>query len=114
MRELCGDEPAGSLRGHFRRYKLSGRESVRVDDLLEWAEWFEGADRRIARSGDPEGTEVSTVFLGVDHQFGKGPPLLFETMTFGGPFDGEQDRSATWSAAEAAHEDACRVAGVVL
>lgn len=27
---------------------------------------------------------VSTIFLGLDHRFyGRGPPLLFETMTFG-------------------------------
>lgn len=26
--------------------------------------------------------DVSTVFLGVDHGFGGGPPLLFETMVF--------------------------------
>jgi len=25
---------------------------------------------------------VSTVFLSLDHQFGKGPPLIFETMVF--------------------------------
>lgn len=26
---------------------------------------------------------VSTVFLGLDHQYGEGPPLVFETMVFG-------------------------------
>jgi hypothetical protein len=25
---------------------------------------------------------VSTVFLGIDHGFGEGPPLIFETMVF--------------------------------
>lgn len=25
---------------------------------------------------------ISTVWLGSDHQFGKGPPLIFETMVF--------------------------------
>jgi hypothetical protein len=28
---------------------------------------------------------ISTVFLGIDHQFGKGQPLLFETMVFEDP-----------------------------
>lgn len=28
------------------------------------------------------GRVVSTVFLGIDHSFGFGPPLLFETMVF--------------------------------
>lgn len=27
---------------------------------------------------------VSTVFLGLDHSYGKGPPILWETMVFGG------------------------------
>lgn len=35
---------------------------------------------------------VSTVFLGVDHSHGSGPPVLWETMVFGGPMDQEQDR----------------------
>lgn len=31
---------------------------------------------------------VSTVFLGLDHNFtGKGPPILFETMVFGGTLE---------------------------
>ena len=32
---------------------------------------------------------ISTVFLGIDHNFNlEGPPLLFETMIFGGIKDG--------------------------
>ena len=32
--------------------------------------------------------KISTVFIGIDHQFLKsGPPLLFETMVFGGELD---------------------------
>ena len=31
---------------------------------------------------------VSTVFLGLDHSFGSGPPVLFETMIFGPARDG--------------------------
>jgi hypothetical protein len=33
---------------------------------------------------------VSTVFLGTNHSFGFEPPLLFETMIFGGRFDDYQ------------------------
>lgn len=47
--------------------------------------------------------EVSTVFLGLDHSFGSGPPLLFETLVFGGPFDQEMERYATWVEAEYGH-----------
>lgn len=46
---------------------------------------------------------VSTVFLTVDHGFGRGAPVLFETMVFGGDHDGEQWRYRSWDDAEAGH-----------
>jgi hypothetical protein len=50
---------------------------------------------------------VSTVWLGIDHAFGSGPPIIFETMTFGGAHDGEIfDRYPTELAAVAGHEQA--------
>lgn len=48
---------------------------------------------------------VSTVFLGLDHQYGDGPPLLFETMVFGGPLDHEMNRYSTWNEAEKGHQE---------
>lgn len=47
--------------------------------------------------------EVSTVFLGLDHSWSGPPPLLFETMVFGGTLDQEQVRYSTWDEAEAGH-----------
>lgn len=48
------------------------------------------------------------MFLGLDHQFGDGPPLLFETMVFKGEsaFAGEEfcERCSTWTEAEAMHQ----------
>jgi hypothetical protein len=46
---------------------------------------------------------VSTVFLGLDHGHGGGPPVLWETMIFahGQEFDQDQDRYTS-------HEDAVR------
>jgi len=61
------------------------------------------AERRVARDevGD---SDVSTVFLQLDHSFtGRPPPLVFETMVFGGPLDGECERYATWDEAEMGH-----------
>lgn len=46
---------------------------------------------------------VSTVFLGMDHSWGHGPPQLFETMIFEGPYDGAQWRYATYEEAEDMH-----------
>ena len=63
------------------RYILEGRTPVPCPDLLGWARWLETADRRVALT-EHELFRVSTVFLGLDHRFGRGPPLLFETMVF--------------------------------
>jgi hypothetical protein len=80
-----------------------------VDDVVKWAEWFEESNRRVKRTvyNDVNDNEVvvSTVFLGLDHNFsGKGPPILFETMVFGGKFDQEYDRYSTWEAATIGHD----------
>lgn len=65
------------------------------DDLDAWGRWMSrGIDARtIARDrfGD---VWISTVFLGMDHAY-DGPPMLFETMVFGGPLDEEMDRYST-------------------
>lgn len=50
--------------------------------LMEWADWFQTANRVVSQDTVGE-IMVSTVFLGLDHQWGDGPPLLFETMFFG-------------------------------
>jgi hypothetical protein len=57
-----------------------------------------------------DGVEVSTVFLGLDHAWGKGPPMLFETMIFGGEHDQYQERCSTWEQAEEMHRRACALA----
>jgi hypothetical protein len=71
------------------------------EDLMTWAAFMENQDaRRIALDtvGD---VMVSTVFLGLDHNFawlGRGAnphPLVFKTMVFNGPLDQEQDRYHT-------------------
>jgi len=63
---------------------------------------------------------VSTIFLGLDHQWGNGPPILFETMVFvenphtvellgkeitlNSDFLDIQERCSTWLEAEAQHQ----------
>lgn len=79
-------------------------DPVREDDIVKWAEWMEGNRARIVDSTHIGSWRVSTVFLGTDHSFVEGePPVLFETMVFGGPLDGEQERYYTWDLAEAGH-----------
>lgn len=85
-----------------RNYILVDREPVLEPDLLEWARKFGSCDRVVAQT-EIEGGVISTVFLGLDHNWGAGPPLLFETMVF---IDGESvlcERCSTWKQAEAQH-----------
>jgi hypothetical protein len=85
------------------KYILDGKIAVECHDLKAWAKWYETGNRRVADE-TINGMRVSTVFLSLDHSFGEGPPMLFETMVFGGPLDQEQDRCATWDQAEAMHK----------
>ena len=85
------------------KYILKDRAPVPCDDLYDWARWFETSKRHVANDEVGQ-VRISTVFLGLDHRWGKdGPPLLFETMVFGGKRDGEQWRCSTWDDAEAQH-----------
>lgn len=80
-------------------------DPVPESDVMKWAQWFEkaGAERQVARTTLGGDVVVSTVFLGLDHSFGRGDPQLFETMIFGGALDQTQDRYATRQAAINGH-----------
>ena len=80
-------------------------EPVRCDDLLEWARAFETTNRLVALDRVGE-VGISTVFLGLDYSFGEGLPVLWETMIFGGPHDGYQDRYTSRVEALAGHAKA--------
>lgn len=90
-------------------YKLdANRNPVPVGDdpesLADWARWNNVENRRVALTViDDEGNNVSTVFLGLDHSYSGGRPVLFETLIFGGPYDGDMWRYHTWAEAEAGH-----------
>lgn len=85
-------------------YILDGRTPVAVDGIEEWAQ--RGGSVRVDETVIGQ-ARVSTVFLGIDHQHGDGPPLLFETMILGGEHDEYQKRCSTYAQAEAQHEAAC-------
>ena len=54
---------------------------------------------------------VSTVFLVLNHNYtGDGPPVLYETMIFGGPHSDRQWRYPTREAALAGHNQAVTLA----
>lgn len=84
---------------------------VKTCNLMTWARWMEAVSR--LRDGDLTERHVavhragrlfvSTVFLGLDHNFGWQPPQWFETMAFIGGESIEMDRYETWEQAEAGH-----------
>ena len=79
-------------------------EPIPEPNLLVWAKWFGHSERKVAFDTIDD-VQISTVFLGSDHNFGFGPPILWETMVFGGKLDQEQDRcSGSREQAEAMHD----------
>lgn len=94
------------------RYILKNRIPVPTDDIYEWGLMWRSSDRIVKQEmvGD---VRISTVFLGLDHNFlsalGEGRPLLFETMIFGGKHDQYQERYSTWDEAEVGHRVAVQL-----
>lgn len=84
------------------KYILNGHQPVPEPDLIKWAEWYATADRQVADSMQGD-VRVSTVFLGLDHRFGHGPPVLFETMVFINGSGSDCERYCTWDEAVAGH-----------
>jgi hypothetical protein len=85
----------------MKMYLLRGHEAVETQDPKEWNRSF--ARDHIIRQDHASGVMVSTIFLGLDHNFGDGPPLLFETMVFSGRHAGVQERYSTWDEAVDGH-----------
>jgi hypothetical protein len=79
-------------------------EPIKEPDLTKWAVWFQLSARRRVADETINDSRISTVFLGLDHSFEGPPPILWETMVFGGPLNEEQDRcSGNREQAEAMH-----------
>ena len=86
-------------------YILDADNRPVVVDVLTWAKWFEVTSNRIVDYTEiTSAVHVSTVFIGLDHRFDdSGPPLLFETLIFGGPSDGNMERYSSWDDAVIGH-----------
>jgi hypothetical protein len=93
---------------HDGHYILVGHQVVSCSDLMTWARWFETADRCVAYTEQDE-VRVSTVFLGLDHNYrDEGPPVLFETIVFTGHdswVDEQMERYSTWDEAVEGHRN---------
>jgi len=100
-----------------RWYVLDGERVVPASSMLEWAAWFEDANTRVDYTQITSDCSVSTIFIGFNHRyFSDGPPLVFETMIFGGPNDIENNqwRYSSWDDAETGHKAAVRIARAAL
>lgn len=85
------------------KYILSRQTSIPCISLQAWGEWMEKANRHI---GDKtkRGVRISTVFLGLDHNFSGNTPILFESLIFGGESDGYMQRYSTINKAREGHK----------
>ena len=82
---------------------VNGRPEVEPD-LMKWAKWFELPENRRIAYDRVDDCQVSTVFLGIDHNFsGEGLPVLYETMVFGGALADEGERYRTLGEAKTGH-----------
>lgn len=91
-------------------YDLNG-QPISSNDYAKIGKLFRDKKRHIAKTvlrHNRQRVAVSTVLLVADHNFMGGPPVLWETMIFGGPSDcdGSQWRYASRGAAKKGHRDA--------
>jgi hypothetical protein len=87
-------------------YVLDENDEPVLADSLEASKWWDNKRRTVARDELPDDVCLSTVFLVLDHSMGRGDaPILYESMWFGGPFDGDQRRYKTKQEALEGHAE---------
>jgi len=74
-----------------------------LPDFVVFGRLFHDPAYQTVRKARVGGIRISTVWLGLDHSFGQGPPLIFETMVFGDRMDEEYFRYATEAEAIEGH-----------
>jgi len=93
-------------------YKLVDKEPVPCKNFDEYLKFSEvNHPIRVGHTtySSPElKIRVSTVFLGLDLGSGD-PPIVFETMIFGGDHDQYQERYSTWEEAYLGHANAVQL-----
>jgi hypothetical protein len=95
-------------------YILKNKVPVPVSDVAVWGPWHKKIENRRVAKTILMGHNVSTVFLGIDHNYTReGLPILFETMIFEceddndfGPSIDYEARCSTWAEAEQQHQEA--------
>ncbi len=93
-------------------YILIDKNPVCCSDTKLWLKYQNDKSRVIDRTSFGE-VEVSTVFLGWAHGLDNGLPILFETLVFGGEFDGHMQRYTSWDDAVKGHDEVCKMVNKV-
>jgi len=83
-------------------YILRDGKPVRCS-AREWGEWMKNKDARRVAYDIVGPVRISTVFLGVGAGYGGGAPVLWETLVFEGPLNGEMERYTSEESARAGH-----------
>ena len=89
---------------------LNDKHELVPVSLMEWARWLDKNPMLRAVHQETVGEHfISTVFLGIDHSFGVGKPLWFETMVFCEGHENcelheDMDRYNNWAQAEKGHK----------
>jgi len=94
-------------------YILDNNHKPVTSTGIESSKWMEENPKRKTvgydKLKDPNGDDVcvSTVFLGLDHSWNGGKPILWETMIFGGKNDqAYQERYSSYEDALEGHQKA--------
>jgi len=94
----------------MKNYILDLYEQPILSDSRTAWKWIDEQPHRkiVGLTRFPDGSQVSTVFLTLDHGWNGGPPVLWETMVFGsageGMYEDEwQDRYTSYKDAVAGH-----------
>ncbi len=86
------------------------RDGIPISDMFVWGKLFRDHEYKRVGLDVLSGYRISTVWMGLDHGYPPGPPLIFETMVFregeGDPIrlDMEMMRYSTLVDAERGHK----------
>jgi hypothetical protein len=87
-------------------YTLDDKKNPVACTLETWGTMYENPEFKRVAFDEVDGLDISTVFLGIDHNHFGGLPILFETMVFDKQGDTLfQDRYHTWDEAVKGHEN---------
>jgi hypothetical protein len=79
------------------------RHGKPLDREAFYASWGEPAEKYVRKTMVGK-VEISTVWLGIDHAYSGGPPIIFETLVFGGKHADDGERYATEAEAIEGHD----------